>query len=61
MATVTWTDERFDGVNVRLDRLEDGFTRMDAKFDALQRTMFQVGGGLIGTLIVALITLLATH
>ena len=56
-----WTDERLDDLSRRMDR---GFDRVDAdlralngRFDALQRTMVQVGGGLI----VALGGLIATQ
>ena len=56
-----WTDERLDDLSERVDR---GFDRVDAdlralngRFDALQRTMVQVGGGVI----VALIGLIATQ
>jgi hypothetical protein len=56
-----WTDERLDDLSRRMDR---GFDRVDAdlralngRFDALQRTMVQVGGGLI----VALVGLIATQ
>jgi hypothetical protein len=60
------------GSNVRFDRSDDNakarfdqvdldmkveFTRMDAKFDALNRTLLQIGGGLIGTLIAGILTL----
>jgi hypothetical protein len=55
-------DRRFDGVDRRFDRVEgdmkDGFARMDSKFDALQRTIIQIGGGLIGTLIIGIVTLI---
>jgi hypothetical protein len=57
----SWTDERLDDLNTRVD---DGFRRVDAdlrelnaRFDALQRTMLQVGGGVI----VALVGLIATQ
>ena len=54
-------DGRFDGVDRRIDRLDDkveaGFAQMAAKFDALQLTILQVGGGLIVGLIVTLISL----
>lgn len=56
-----WTDERLDELNNRVD---EGFKRVDAdlralnaRFDGLQRTMLQVGGGVI----VALVGLIATQ
>jgi len=56
-----WTDERLDDLTNRVD---DGFRRVDAdlralnaRFDGLQRTMLQLGGGVI----VALIGLIATQ
>lgn len=56
-----WTDARLDDLGERMDR---GFDRVDVdlralngRFDALQRTMLQVGGGVI----VALIGLIATQ
>jgi hypothetical protein len=56
-----WTDERLDDMSRRMD---NGFARVDAhlralnsRFDGLQRTMLQVGGGVI----VALIGLIATQ
>jgi hypothetical protein len=66
------TDHRFDAVDRRLDsmerRMEDGFKRVDAdidrlrsgmnqRFDAMQRTLLPMGGGVI----VALIGLIATQ
>lgn len=43
--------------------MKAGFAGLDAKFDAkfdgLQRTLFQIGGGLIGTLIAGIVTLIA--
>lgn len=63
-----WTDARLDDLNTRVDRLsarvDRGFDRVDAelrglngRFDALQRTMLQVGGGVIA----ALVGLIATQ
>lgn len=56
-----WTDERLDDLN---GRVEEGFRRVDAdlralnaRFDGLQRTMLQLGGGVI----VALVGLIATQ
>jgi hypothetical protein len=62
------TDSRFDAVDRRFEaverRMDEGFRRVDAdlralngRFDALQRTMLQLGGGVI----VALIGLIATQ
>jgi tetrahydromethanopterin S-methyltransferase subunit G len=55
------TDRRFDAVDRRFDalerRMEAGFGEMNARFDTLQRTLFQLGGGVI----VALIGLVATQ
>ncbi len=57
----SWTDGRLDDLSERVD---DGFRRVDAdlrglsaRIDGLQRTMLQVGGGVI----VALIGLIATQ
>jgi hypothetical protein len=56
-----WTGERLDDLSERVGR---GFDRVDAdlqalngRFDALQRTMLQIGGGVI----VALVGLIATQ
>jgi hypothetical protein len=56
-----WTDERLGDLSERMDR---GFDRVDAdlralngRFDAFQRAMLQVGGGVI----VALVGLIATQ
>ncbi|MBS1893970.1 MAG: hypothetical protein JST59_21945 [Actinobacteria bacterium] len=61
--------ERFAEVNRRLGAVEmdlkDGFAavdaKLDSKFDALQRTLLQIGGGLIGTLIAGIVALIAMH
>ena len=62
-------DQRFEAVDKRLDRLErrldEGFDRMDRRLDAfyhlLQRTMFQLGIGLIATVGLGLFGAIATH
>ena len=66
------TYRRFDAVDRRFDglerRMEDGFNRVDAelravnaRFDALQRTMLQVGGGMIAALVAGFLGVIATQ
>jgi len=64
----TWTDSRLDDLNGRVGGIADEMKelRKDVRdlrgeFGALQRTMMQVGGGLIGTLIVGMLGLIATQ
>ena len=65
----TWTDERMDDLNHRVD---EGFRRVDAdirglrtemngRFDSLQRTLLQIGGGTIAALIVGFAAVVATQ
>jgi phosphosulfolactate synthase (CoM biosynthesis protein A) len=71
-----WTDERLDDLNHRVSdgfnridadlrsiRTEIGALRAEtnARFDSLQRTMLQLGGGMIATFVVGFAGLLATH
>jgi hypothetical protein len=70
------TYRRFDAVDRRFDsierRMEDGFkkvdedigglrTEMNQRFDALNRTLLQIGGGAITALIVGFMGLIATQ
>jgi hypothetical protein len=50
-ARATWTDERLDDLSRRVD---DGFDRVEARLDGLQRTMIQIGGGTIVTVLATL-------
>jgi hypothetical protein len=54
-------DERFDRVDERFDRVDERFEPINVKFEGLHQLAIKIGGGLIGTLIVALVTVLATH
>lgn len=65
----SWTDERLNDMN---RRMEAGFKRVDedirglrveinTRFDALQRTLLQIGGGLIGTLVVGFFGVIVTQ
>jgi hypothetical protein len=68
-ARATWTDERLDDLARRVDH---GFNRVDgdlrhlrtemnARFDGLQRTIIQVGGGGIVAVLATLASVLATR
>jgi hypothetical protein len=68
-ARATWTDERLDDLARRVD---DGFSRLDedmrslrtevtARIDGLQRTMLQLGGGMIAAYLVGFGGLIATQ
>lgn len=48
----------FERVDARID---NRFDALNARFDAMQRTMLQVGGGLAGALLVAAVGLIAAH
>ena len=64
-----WTDERLDDMNARM---AEGFQRVDAdlrelrsdmngRFEAMQRLIIQVGGGLFGTMLIGFLSLLVTQ
>jgi hypothetical protein len=65
----TWTDDRLDDLNRRVDngfnrveaRFESLESRIDARFDALNRTILQVGGGMIATFLVCFLGLLVAQ
>ncbi len=65
-------NRRFDGVDQRFDKVDaefrglrlemnTRFDRIDARFDGLQRTMLQIAGGTIGTLIAGFAAVVATQ
>lgn len=72
----SWTDERLDDfrddVNRRFDKVDvgfrdlrremnDRFDRVDARFDSLQRTLLQIAGGTIATLIAGFAGIVVTQ
>jgi hypothetical protein len=64
-ARATWTDERLDDL---ARRMEDGFNRVDAelravnaRLDALQRTMIQVAAAVVATFVAGFLGLIATQ
>lgn len=72
----SWTDERLDDLNHRVDdgfrRVDGRFAQVDARFDALQsdfnmrfdamqKLMIQLFGGMIGAFLTATVALAATR
>ena len=64
----TWTDSRLDdlsgrvgGIASELRELRKDVRELRGEFGAMQRTILQVGGGLIGTLVVGMLGLIATQ
>ena len=64
----TWTDSRLDDLNGRvggiateMKELRQDVRGLRGEFGAMQRTIMQIGGGLIGTLLVGMLGLLATQ
>jgi hypothetical protein len=68
----TWTDSRLDDLNDRVEgvRVEvqnlrgettAGFRHVRDDIASLKRTMMQIGGGLIGTLVVGMLGLVGTQ
>ena len=65
----SWTDARLDDMK---QGMEAGFTRVDEdikglrtemnqRFDALNRTLLQIGGGMIATLLAGILGVIATQ
>ena len=61
----SWTDERLDDfrgeVNRRFDRVDERFDRLERRFDALQRTLLQIAGGTVATLMAGFAGVIATQ
>ena len=57
----TWTDSRLDDLNGRVGEVRDEMRDMRGDIGALKRTIIQVGGGVMGTLIVGMLGLIATQ
>jgi len=51
---------RHEAASIRKE-MKEGFQAADARFDALQRTIIQVGGGMAAAFCAALIGLIATQ
>lgn len=50
-------DDGFKNVNKRIDGVDDNLRYLGERFDVMQRTLMQIGGGIL----VALIGLIATQ
>jgi hypothetical protein len=69
MYRMDWTDgrlqERFDSIDSRFDRVDQDFrdlrSEMNARFDGLNRTLLQIGGGVIAALIAGFMGVVATQ
>ncbi|HEY8502544.1 MAG TPA: hypothetical protein VIL21_07640 [Solirubrobacterales bacterium] len=68
VARESWTDERLDDLNKKVDqgfaRLDADMRELNARFDSLQRVLLQIGftfGAALLTLIAALIGSIATQ
>jgi hypothetical protein len=61
MMRSTWTDSRLDDLNGRVGGVKLEVRELRGEIGSLNRTIIQVGGGLIGTLIVGILGLLATQ
>lgn len=65
----SWTDARLDDFAAHTDqrfdslerRMEDGFKVLNSRFDALNRTLLQIGGGIIATLIAGFFGVIITQ
>jgi hypothetical protein len=64
----TWTDSRLDDLNGRVKEIRDDVRDLRgemrdtrSEIGALKRTMIQIGGGLIGTLMIGMLGLIGTQ
>lgn len=57
----TWTDSRLDDLNGRVGEIREDLRDVRSEIGGLKRTMIQIGGGLIGTLVVGMLGLIGTQ
>jgi hypothetical protein len=57
----TWTDSRLDDLNGRVGEIREDVRDVRNEIGDLKRTMTQIGGGLIGTLVVGMLGLIGTQ
>ena len=54
-------DRRFDAVDRRLEGVETELRALNGRFDALNRTLLQIGGGMVATLIAGFFGIIVTQ
>ena len=61
----SWTDARLDDFKAetvrRFDRIDAELQALNTRFDVLNRTLLQIGGGLIATLIAGFFGVIITQ
>lgn len=57
----TWTDSRLDDLNGRVGEIREDVRDVRREIGELKRTMIQIGGGVIGTLLVGILGLIGTQ
>lgn len=57
----TWTDSRLDDLNGRVGEIREDVRDVRNEIGGLKRTTIQIGGGLIGTLVVGMLGLIGTQ
>ncbi|HWO84500.1 MAG TPA: hypothetical protein VNM38_12030 [Solirubrobacterales bacterium] len=57
----TWTDSRLDDLNGRVGEIREDVRDVRREIGDLKRTMIQIGGGVIGTLLVGILGLIGTQ
>lgn len=57
----TWTDSRLDDLNQRVGEIREDVRDLRGEVGALKRAMIQLGGGLIGTLVIGMLGLIGTQ
>jgi hypothetical protein len=57
----TWTDSRLDDLNGRVGEIREDVRDLRGEIGALKRAIIQVGGGLVGVLVVGMLGLIGTQ
>lgn len=57
----TWTDSRLDDLNGRVGEIREDVRDLRGDIGDLKRTIIQVGGGVVGVLIVGMLGLIGTQ